>query len=373
MDNRNKKLMPTVLYPDKYVYYKKHLYKNKKGNLITYLRCGNKLCSATAQLVDGQFKSMKEHNHEKPNNFAEIAQFRQKLFKAVNRDVGTPKTVYNSVAIRNPTKAANIPYKKIRRTLHNWRLKKPVKNPKSLKECEKIMNGEKWKQLLKFNLNSKLHKINVFQFEHGKENVSVVLADKQFIKKFECCTIFSIDATFDTTPIIDNVYQLLTIMAKYNEKFVPIIWVLMSNKFERSYIQIFQFIREKIMTRLEPLLCICDFETGLHNAIKTVFQGCLITGCLFHFLQSLKKKAKKNNIFSKPNANIEEMTKAIVLFRKICNLAYLPANNIEEEFVEIVKRTMAERKLFENYYNFFNYFKNYWLKQIGVQKGITKL
>ncbi|XP_066584847.1 uncharacterized protein [Prorops nasuta] len=127
------------------------------------------------------------------------------------------------------------------------------------------------------------------------------------------------------------------------------------------------------MTRLEPLLCICDFETGLHNAIKTVFQGCLITGCLFHFLQSLKKKAKKNNIFSKPNANIEEMTKAIVLFRKICNLAYLPANNIEEEFVEIVKRTMAERKLFENYYNFFNYFKNYWLKQIGVQKGITKL
>ncbi|XP_066589302.1 uncharacterized protein [Prorops nasuta] len=150
-------------------------------------------------------------------------------------------------------------------------------------------------------------------------------------------------------------------------QFVPIIWVLLSNKLERTYVEIFEFIKAKIIKRLEPLHCICDFEIGLHNAIRAVFHSCHITGCYFHFVQSLTKKARRYQIFEKTKNRNQLHIKTIVLFRKICNLALLPAHFIQQEFDIIVNRTAEEPILFQYFEHFFKYFKNYWLKRIGVQ------
>ncbi|XP_066592948.1 uncharacterized protein [Prorops nasuta] len=192
------------------------------------------------------------------------------------------------------------------------------------------MNNDAWRKQLKFYLNKKKHILNVFQFEDelNKDSVSVILADTKFIKKFESYKIISIDATFDATPQIEDAGQLLIIMAKYKEKFVPIIWTLMSNKLERTYVQIFKFIKQKVMKGLNPIQCICDYERGLHNAIRIVFDKCHVTGCYFHYVQSLRK------------------------------------HYIEHGFNFIVDETRKDESLNKHFLKYLKYFKQFWIKTV---------
>ncbi|XP_066585578.1 uncharacterized protein [Prorops nasuta] len=113
---------------------------------------------------------------------------------------------------------------------------------------------------------------------------------------------------------------------------------------------------------------ICDFEIGLHNAVKTVFKQCHITGCYIHYVQSLIKKARGHKIFKYLHSKSAEIhTNGIVLFRRICHLPYLPSNSIPEMFEAIVDETKKDIILYDIFKEYFKYFKRFWIKTIDTK------
>ena len=75
-------------------------------------------------------------------------------------------------------------------------------------------------------------------------------------------------------------------MGKVNGAVVPIFSVLMTGKTEALYREVFRML----VVRLEGITIShikTDFEKALMNAARHEFHGVSISGCWFHFCQSL--------------------------------------------------------------------------------------
>ncbi|CAG5073533.1 Protein of unknown function [Cotesia congregata] len=79
---------------------------------------------------------------------------------------------------------------------------------------------------------------------------------------------------------------------------IPCVMILMSNKDEECYTNIFSFIKKKFPT-FTPQSYMSDFEIGLHNAIERIFPEIMPRHCYFHYAQALFRKAKKLGLISK--------------------------------------------------------------------------
>lgn len=71
---------------------------------------------------------------------------------------------------------------------------------------------------------------------------------------------------------------------------VPLIYVLMPNKQERSYERVFTTLKQNL-PRWTPLTMIVDFEIAVINVIRKIFSDVKLLGCNFNFKQALAKKA----------------------------------------------------------------------------------
>ena len=52
------------------------------------------------------------------------------------------------------------------------------------------------------------------------------------------------------------------------------------------------------LTNWAPAMIICDFETAIHSAFKDKFPNVVISGCLFHLVQSWRRQAEKLNVYN---------------------------------------------------------------------------
>jgi hypothetical protein len=110
-----------------------------------------------------------------------------------------------------------------------------------------------------------------FRYDSGVEDpFRIVLVASEFKEKYiENSSIWLIDGTFNTAPL--GVYQLLTIQGYILGKTYHLIYVLMSNKTEDAYVNVFTLIKN--MFSPNPLVIITDLEKGLINASKKVFES----------------------------------------------------------------------------------------------------
>ncbi|KAG2960603.1 hypothetical protein PC119_g26341 [Phytophthora cactorum] len=53
------------------------------------------------------------------------------------------------------------------------------------------------------------------------------------------------------------------------------------------------FVVQDTDQQLEPAEIVCDFETGLLNAVNTQFPNALVIGCLFHLKHALRRAMKR--------------------------------------------------------------------------------
>jgi len=124
------------------------------------------------------------------------------------------------------------------------------------------------KELLLFQivLNEKLHLHIEISFLTGLKSCS-----KQYLQ------IYTIHVDIGSTSSETNV--------------IPVIFVLLPNKTKNIYTRFFELIKEHI-PNINPNIITIDFEAATIQAIKDVFPNTQISGCNYHFNQSLWRKVQ---------------------------------------------------------------------------------
>ncbi|DAZ95483.1 TPA: hypothetical protein N0F65_001963 [Lagenidium giganteum] len=67
----------------------------------------------------------------------------------------------------------------------------------------------------------------------------------------------------------------------------------MQNDVDRFEIDVLNCIVQATDQNLSPVQVVCDFETGLIDAIQVQFPDAKVGGCLFHFKQAIRRKMMK--------------------------------------------------------------------------------
>ena len=97
------------------------------------------------------------------------------------------------------------------------------------------------------------------------------------------------EGTFKVVPGL--FFQVFTIHALVDRSAVPLIYVLLLDKSEATYLYVFQKLHE-LRATLNPLSIMADFEKASQNAVRQVFPTVQMVECLFHLGQCLWRKVQ---------------------------------------------------------------------------------
>lgn len=138
--------------------------------------------------------------------------------------------------------------------------------------------------------------------ESGGVNKILIFMLNDCKNALQSMNLFFVDGTFFS--IARPFYQLYTIHADIGSTadktvIVPIIFVLLPDKCQSTYVHMFEMIKDNI-PEFQPKKIKIDLETAAINAIKEVFPLVDISGCFFHFHKALWKKGKQTGVVNVP-------------------------------------------------------------------------
>jgi hypothetical protein len=123
----------------------------------------------------------------------------------------------------------------------------------------------------------------------ANDNFLIFYSDEMMQYLNEDGSIWSVDGTFSVVP--EPYKQLFTISFIKNNHVFPACYVLMKNKNQNTYIEMFNVLNEKFPLT-HPRIIKTDFEMASINALRSSFPSSHISGCLFHLNQSLVENYK---------------------------------------------------------------------------------
>jgi hypothetical protein len=114
--------------------------------------------------------------------------------------------------------------------------------------------------------------------------------------------------TFKTAPKF--FHKFLKINGLSNGHYVPLVFFLLANKHQTSYGDVFRpTISEtaKHGVNVFQTIFYADFETAIQNAVTTVWTGCKVKACRFHFEQSWWRKVQSLGLSKRYGKNESEI------------------------------------------------------------------
>ena len=135
------------------------------------------------------------------------------------------------------------------------------------------------------------------------------------LKNLRECTDIYLDGTFRTCP---NPYeQYFTIHGKYRNRVLCFANCLMTG---RTVGDCRHMLRNITGHRWWPRRVVCDFEQALIAAVETKFGHAQISGCCFHFCQSLWRTVQSLGL----TADYRRHRRLKKCIRKVMAIGYLP-------------------------------------------------
>lgn len=144
-----------------------------------------------------------------------------------------------------------------------------------------------------------------------------------------------VDGTFKVAP--ELFLQLFTIHALVDNRSIPLIYVLLQDKREETYVRVFEKLID-LKPTLNPLSCLSDFEKAIQNAVSQVFHGVQVTGCLFHLGQCLWRKIQELHLVEeyRNDENVRMHLKMILA------LAFVQEGDVITAFEELTDSSPRE-------------------------------
>jgi hypothetical protein len=160
-----------------------------------------------------------------------------------------------------------------------------------------------------------------------------VFATSRMLKCLHKAKTVYIDGTFRTAP--RPYKQFVTIHGLYHGFVIPLVFCLLNGKTTGHYRQLFQHIKREIRRltghRFQPRQVVMDFEQSIVTAVETELPRSRISGCYFHFTQSLWRHVQASGLASDYRTN-EKLKK---LMRKIMAIGFLPVLVVRNNFTNL--------------------------------------
>lgn len=183
----------------------------------------------------------------------------------------------------------------------------------------KLINRERSKQLdfqiKKFNdipnflhYDSKGNKFLLHDSGYDDPNRIIIFYSSNKQKYVVKAETWIIDGTFKVSP--GDFYQLLTIHIFIFSKSFPAFFVLLKNKKEDTYDNLFKIFKN--MLNLSPKI-ITDFERSLSNSIQKIFINSKTFFCYFHYTQAIWRRVSQSGLTKDyfKNLNFKKVVKML--------------------------------------------------------------
>jgi len=156
------------------------------------------------------------------------------------------------------------------------------------------------------DMDVKTYEGNTFLQVNNAEKGILLFSTEDNLKFLSKSTTFYVDGTFSYCT--QFFYQFFTIHVMKNNHYVPLVFTLLKDKKQESYVDIFRIIDNYCLTynsefNLESIYV--DFEIAIHNAINDVWPMTKVRGCRFHLGQSWYRTIKKFGLSSEYVQNTE--------------------------------------------------------------------
>ncbi|XP_057324655.1 uncharacterized protein LOC130667181 [Microplitis mediator] len=270
-----------------------------------------------------------EHAGDIANSKSKI--IKAKIVKKATKIVEKPATIISGAlrGILSPVTALLPKPVSLARTVSRVRVRA---NP------EEIMNPTTRGELilsesLKHTHNGELFLIH--DSEGGKKRF-LMFSTKKNLNYLTTCSQWLADGTFRVVPEIFS--QLYTLHGFKNDKCLPLVHILASNKSKHTYCSFLRVLK-KCLPNFSPARIMVDFEIGFIESFKEISSSTKISGCNFHFSQSVWRRIQSSGLQSKYNTDLE----FALNMRLLLALAFVPADDVISAYEEAVSSDYFDR------------------------------
>uniref|UniRef100_A0A6P7FYN1 Uncharacterized protein LOC114332088 n=1 Tax=Diabrotica virgifera virgifera TaxID=50390 RepID=A0A6P7FYN1_DIAVI len=288
-------------------------------------RCVNPTCSGRLKVRDNVVNTITEHNHA-PNpekNVATkcVAEIKARAANCVENPRQIVQHCTNGIALEAsvylPTYTAS------QRTIERVRKRtnQLYPNPATVADIN-----------IPVALQTTSRNMNFLLWDSGAEDPNRILmfGTQENLDILQQNRHWFVDGTFKVAP--ELFVQVFTIHALVENTCMPLVYVLLQNKSEITYVRVFQKLLELKLT-LNPASIMSDFEKAIQTAAAQAFNGVEIVGCLFHLGQSLWRKVQECGLTEEyqNNENVRQYTKMLL------SLSFVPVNDVIVAFEELTE------------------------------------
>jgi hypothetical protein len=176
----------------------------------------------------------------------------------------------------------------------------------------------------------------------------LVFATDENLNVLRKCKELYIDGTFRSTP--SPYKQYVTVHGKHHGRLLCLASCLLAGKQIGHYREVLQCLKREVRRithhRMKPTRVVCDFEQSIILAIETEFPRAKVSGCYFHFCQSLYRKINSLGLGLAYRQD-PQLGEAI---RKCFALGYLPLAVVRQTFQQF-RASRRIRHLINQYPN----------------------
>ena len=331
---------------DGYSYVKKKAMKNNKQKYECTdrqkLKCNAYIMVENDQVLTETIPST--HRHAPDAAIIETLKIKEIIKNKAMNTLETPQMIIQTVASINmdASIAANLPsIENIKRNVRSIRQNMNGKSSNDMNDMtDKLSTLPDGTSILLYN--------SFMHFEEKNKNQMLIFGTTESIDVLKNSPHWFADGTFDVCP--RAFYQVYTIHAIKNGSVFPCLYILLSNKKQSMYQDLFSLVKE-MCALPNPETITVDFEMAAINAFHETFSETLVCGCFYHFTQSLYRKIQQLGL-QKPYAQDKRLSQQFKMFGA---LAYIPVPDVPAVFNQLVD-SMKDCK-YEKMKDFIKYFR----------------
>ena len=328
-----------------------HLFvKDKKIRDKTYWKCHkfSSYCKCRAITVNEDVTISKEHNHSADPADIEVRKFMEKVKDDAKHTRDSPHYIISTAASNlSEYGAQGLP------TVNS--IKRSIRKVRAKENCGLSTPSHRMDIVFSIEYMKTFKNDDFLLFDSGMEEERILIFSTYAnLDVLTSCQHLFCDGTFKTVPTLFE--QLYTIHGLKNGFCIPLIFALLPNKKEETYVSFLRSVKE--LARLSNIDSITtDFEQAMIKASKNEFSSVKLYGCFFHLGQCLYRKLCNVGLKIKYDTDVEFSMK----IRMLLALAFIPEERVVETFEQLAEQELSSPELLP----VIDYFEDTWLGRPG--------